>query len=120
MVARKAPSESKRKNLEDYLMTKVLQKLNQLKKPIQVSFWKPAKLEPGRELQSVGTETRRILAEVLAEKIESGFLTEKAALQIARRVHYANAIEVYNLGKSSEQARLLIPALMPSEKGKAK
>ena len=44
VVARKAPSESKRKKLEDYLMTKVLQKLNQLKKPIQVSHWKPAKI----------------------------------------------------------------------------
>ena len=41
--------------------------------------------------------TRQILAEVLAEKVESGFLTEKAALGIARRILYDNAVELYGL-----------------------
>jgi hypothetical protein len=41
--------------------------------------------------------TRRILAEVLADKIESGFLTEAAALQWARRILYTNALEIYGL-----------------------
>ena len=35
VVARKTPTEAKRRHLEDYLMTQVLKKLNQLKKPIQ-------------------------------------------------------------------------------------
>jgi glucuronate isomerase len=35
VVARKTPSEARRRPLEDYLMTRVLRKLNQLKKPIQ-------------------------------------------------------------------------------------
>jgi hypothetical protein len=41
--------------------------------------------------------TRRILAEVLAEKVERGFLTEQVALQIARRILYTNALELYGL-----------------------
>jgi predicted TIM-barrel fold metal-dependent hydrolase len=48
--------------------------------------------------------TRRVLTEVLAEKIEGGFFTEKVALQIARRILYANAMELYNLGNSSDNA----------------
>ncbi|MES2202513.1 MAG: amidohydrolase family protein [candidate division FCPU426 bacterium] len=43
--------------------------------------------------------TRRVMAEVLAEKIESGFLTEPVALQIARRILYTNAVELYGLDK---------------------
>ncbi len=43
--------------------------------------------------------TRRIMAEVLAEKIESGFLTEGPALRIARRILYTNAVELYGLEK---------------------
>ncbi|MBZ5623577.1 MAG: Ig domain-containing protein [Acidobacteriia bacterium] len=35
VVARKTPTEDRRKHLEDYLMTKVFQELNKLKKPIQ-------------------------------------------------------------------------------------
>lgn len=41
--------------------------------------------------------TRQILAEVLAEKIESGFLTEPMALQAARRILSTNALELYGL-----------------------
>ncbi len=41
--------------------------------------------------------TRRILAEVLAEKIESGYLTEGPALAIARRILNTNAMELYGL-----------------------
>lgn len=41
--------------------------------------------------------TRRILAEVLAEKIESGYLTEGPALAIARRILHTNAMELYGL-----------------------
>lgn len=41
--------------------------------------------------------TRKILAEVLAEKIESGFLTEAPALAIARRILNTNAMELYGL-----------------------
>ena len=189
VVARKTPSEDKRRHLEDYLMTKVLQKLNQLKKPIQfhtgnqqnwnlvansnplelnkllydgkfsnvkfvimhggypytqeaitmvryfpnayldlawMTLFSPAAAKraladaidmlDGRQLM-FGTDsanleemygtvkfTRRILAQVLAEKIESGFFTEKAALQIARRILYANPVELYSLEKSSAQA----------------
>jgi uncharacterized protein len=189
VVARKTPSEDKRRHLEDYLMTKVLQKLNQLKQPIQfhtgnqqnwnlvansnplelnkllydgkfsdvkfvilhggypytqeaitmvryfpnayldlawMTLFSPAAAKrtladaidmlDGRQLM-FGTDsanleemygtvkfTRQVLAQVLAEKIESGFLTEKAALQIARRILYANAMELYNLEKSSDHA----------------
>lgn len=42
--------------------------------------------------------TRRILAEVLAEKIESGFLIQVAALLIAKRVLFTNAAELYGIG----------------------
>ena len=41
--------------------------------------------------------TRRIMAEVCAEKIESGFWTEPVALQAARRVLYQNAVDMYGL-----------------------
>ncbi|MGH7496380.1 MAG: amidohydrolase family protein [bacterium] len=40
---------------------------------------------------------RTILAEVLAEKIASGFLTEEIALQIARRILSTNALELYEI-----------------------
>jgi hypothetical protein len=189
VVARKPPSEDSRRHLEDYLMTKVLQKLNQLKKPIQfhtgnqqnwnlvansnplelnkllydgqfsdvkfvimhggypftqeaitmvryfpnayldlawMTLFSPAAAKraladaidmlDGRQLM-FGTDsanleemygtvkfTRRVLAEVLAEKVESGFFTEEVALQIARRILYANAMELYNLEKSSGHA----------------
>ena len=182
VVARKVPLEDERRHLEDYLMTRVLQKLNQLKKPIQfhtgnqqnwnlvansnplqlnkllydgqfsdvkfvimhggypytqeaitmvryfpnayldlawMALFSPAAAKhaladaidmlDGRQLmfgtdsanleEMYGTAkfTRRILAEVLAEKVESGFLTEKVAVQIARRILYTNAMELYNL-----------------------
>jgi len=41
--------------------------------------------------------TRRIMAEVLAEKIQSGYWTEEVALQIAKRVFYTNAVDLYGL-----------------------
>ncbi len=41
--------------------------------------------------------TRRVLAEVLADKIESGYLTEGPALAIARRIMNTNAMELYGL-----------------------
>lgn len=41
--------------------------------------------------------TRRILAEVLAEKIASGYLTEGPALAIAKRILHTNAMELYAL-----------------------
>ena len=47
--------------------------------------------------------TRRLLAEVLAEKVESGFLTEKAALQISRRILYENAVELYGLHPTAHE-----------------
>jgi hypothetical protein len=189
VVARKTPSEDKRRHLEDYLMTKVLQKLNQLKKPMQfhtgnqqnwnlvansnplelnkllydgqfsdvkfvilhggypytqeaitmvryfpnayldlawMTLFSPAAAKraladaidmlDGRQLmfgsdsanleEMYGTVkfTRRVLAEVLAEKVESGFLTEKVALQIAHRILHTNAMELYNLEKSSDHS----------------
>jgi predicted TIM-barrel fold metal-dependent hydrolase len=51
------------------------------------------------EMYGVSKFTRRILAEVLAEKIESGFLSEEPALRIARRILYTNAVELYGLDK---------------------
>jgi predicted TIM-barrel fold metal-dependent hydrolase len=51
------------------------------------------------EMYGVSKFTRRILAEVLAEKIESGFLSEAPALRIARRILYTNAVELYGLDK---------------------
>jgi len=184
VVARKTPSENKRRHLEDYLMTRILKKLNELKRPIQfhtgnqqswnlvansnplelnkllydgqfsdvkfvimhggypytqeaitmvryfpnayldlawMALFSPAAAKAaladaidmldGRQLM-FGTDsanleemygtvkfTRRILAEVLAEKVERGFLTEKVALQTARRILYTNAIELYGLEK---------------------
>jgi hypothetical protein len=186
VVARETPSQSQRTRLEDYLMTKVLEKVNQLKKPIQfhtgnqqnwnlvansnplelnkllydgqfpnvkfvilhggypytqeaitmvryfpnayldlawMTLFSPAAAKralteaidmlDGRQLM-MGTDsanleemygtvkfTRRILTEVLAEKIESGFLTEKVALQIARRILYTNGMELYGIEESS-------------------
>jgi predicted TIM-barrel fold metal-dependent hydrolase len=41
--------------------------------------------------------TRRVLAEVLADKIESGYLSEEVALQAARRVLHDNAAALYGL-----------------------
>lgn len=182
VAARKIPSADRRRHLEDYLMTRVLKKLNQLKKPIQfhtgnqqnwnlvansnplelnkllyegqfsdvkfvimhggypytqeaitlvryfpnayldlawMALFSPAAAKTaladaidmldGRQLM-FGTDsanleemygtvkfTRRILAEVLAEKVERGFLTEQVALQIARRILYTNALELYGL-----------------------
>jgi predicted TIM-barrel fold metal-dependent hydrolase len=49
------------------------------------------------ETYGVAKYTRRVLAEVLAEKIESGFWTEEVALQAARRILYQNAAELYGL-----------------------
>jgi len=54
------------------------------------------------ELYGTAKITRRIIAEVLAEKIESGFWTEKIALQAARRVMYQNAADLYGLSNSVE------------------
>ncbi len=51
------------------------------------------------ELYGVVKFTRRILAEVLAEKIDSGYLTMPVALQVARRVLHDNAVELYGLGR---------------------
>ena len=39
--------------------------------------------------------------QVLAEKVESGFMTEQVALQIARRILYSNAMELYKLAGPS-------------------
>ena len=41
--------------------------------------------------------TRRVLAEVLADKIEKGYWTEEVALQAARRILYHNAVDLYGL-----------------------
>jgi len=41
--------------------------------------------------------TRRVLAEVLAEKVAGGFLTESVALDVARRVLHDNAMALYGL-----------------------
>jgi predicted TIM-barrel fold metal-dependent hydrolase len=41
--------------------------------------------------------TRRVLAEVLAEKVAGGYLTEVAALSAARRILHDNAMELYGL-----------------------
>jgi hypothetical protein len=49
------------------------------------------------ELYGTVKITRHILAEVLAEKIESGLWTEEVAMQIARRVLCTNAMELYHL-----------------------
>ena len=49
------------------------------------------------ELYGTAKFTRRILADVLAEKIENGFLTEESALSIARRILHTNGIELYEL-----------------------
>jgi predicted TIM-barrel fold metal-dependent hydrolase len=189
VIARKTPSEDRRRRLEDYLMTKVLQKLNQMKKPIQfhtgnqqnwnlvanssplelnkllydgqfsdvkfvilhggypyseeaitmvryfpnayldlswMALFSPAAAKraladaidmlDGRHLM-FGTDsanleemygtvkfTRRLLTETLAEKVESGFLTEEVALRIARRILYTNAMDLYDLEKSSNGA----------------
>ena len=51
------------------------------------------------ELYGTVKITRRVLAEVLAEKVQSGFWTEAVALQVARRVLYTNAVELYWLDK---------------------
>jgi len=168
VAARKIPSADRRRHLEDYLMTRVLKKLNQLKKPIQfhtgnqqswnlvansnplelnkllydgqfsdvkfvimhggypytqeaitmvryfpnayldlawMALFSPAAAKTaladaidmldGRQLM-FGTDSAN-LEEVLAEKVEGGFLTEQVALQIARRILYSNALELYGL-----------------------
>ena len=41
--------------------------------------------------------TRRMLAEVLADKIEGGYWTEEVALRAARRVLHDNAMDLYGL-----------------------
>jgi len=41
--------------------------------------------------------TRRVLAQVLAEKVEGGFMTEEVALRLAERIMYKNAMELYGL-----------------------
>ena len=51
------------------------------------------------ELYGTVKITRRILAEVMAEKIQSGYWTEEVALEAARRVLYQNAVDLYGLEK---------------------
>jgi predicted TIM-barrel fold metal-dependent hydrolase len=41
--------------------------------------------------------TRRVVADVVAEKVESGLWTEKVALEAAKRILNKNAIELYGL-----------------------
>jgi predicted TIM-barrel fold metal-dependent hydrolase len=41
--------------------------------------------------------TRRVLAEVLADKVRNGYLTEDLALALGRRVLHTNGMELYGL-----------------------
>lgn len=54
------------------------------------------------ELYGTVKITRRVVAEVLAEKIESGLWTEEVAMNAARRLLYANAVELYGLENGPE------------------
>jgi hypothetical protein len=49
------------------------------------------------ELYGTVKITRRVVAEVLAEKVESGIWSEKVALRAAERVLNRNAVELYGL-----------------------
>ena len=87
MVARKAPSESKRKNLEDYLMTKVLQKLNQLKnQELQISKV-IAQLEGAKgaiekaNTAAGETEQQRMSAVALLEKTKQSAVSSASLLE---------------------------------------